>query len=293
MTERQAKAAAGMGLVLEYLAHAILREGEDLNLVPMVVNGTTVGSGLIGRECVSIDFSHAGDPLDVRHVRIGFSTYQWHRARPDIFGPAASARPPLVALPRPQRALEAFLLAGRDLPSALRAARTAGNAPPNLARGLERVIDRYQTSALARFHAAFAAERRLPVSAARADVPGDLPPCVMRPLLQPNDLLLKPEYLQNLVRGLLARGWSAADVAALVQREYERDHDWGDRWTRLDARSRADFDVRVFAGLIVTGIDRLVDFNCTSSQEKGVCPRTGCRHDLREDRDRLLARFAS
>ena len=91
----------------------------------------------------------------------------------------------------------------------------------------------------------------------------------------------------------MARDWSAAQVARLVEREYTRDYQWGDHWARLDPRTRAEFDVRVFAGLIITGADRLVDFNCTSSQEKGVCPRVGCAHDLREDRDRLAARFPS
>jgi hypothetical protein len=39
--------------------------------------------------------------------------------------------------------------------------------------------------------------------------------------------------------------------------------------------------------MIATGLDPLVDFNCTSAQEKDVCPRTGCRFDLRVERDRL------
>jgi hypothetical protein len=292
MSQRQATAAAGLSLLLEYLAHAILREAARSNLIPIVLNGTTVGAGLVGRECVSIDFSHAGDPLDQRHMRIGFGAHQWHRARPDIFGDAA-ALPPLVALPRPQRLLEDFLLAGRDLPSAQRVAGVLSNRPPDLADGIKRVIDRYRTSPLAQFHSTFAAERRAQVSNAPPAIPGDLPPCIARTLRSPNDLLLKPEYLQNLVRGLLARGWTAAQVAALVQHEYERDHGWGDRWLRLDPRTRADFDVRVFAGLIVTGADRLLDFNCASSQDKDLCPRSGCRHDLRADRELLMARYAS
>ena len=63
-------------------------------------------------------------------------------------------------------------------------------------------------------------------------------------------------------------GLDAARIAALVEREYLADHQWGDRWVRLDARTRADFDVRVFAGLVLTGHDRLIDFNCVSSREK-------------------------
>ena len=39
-----------------------------------------------------------------------------------------------------------------------------------------------------------------------------------------------------------------------------------------------------------SGGDRtLVDFNCVSAQEKTLCPRQACAHDLRVERDRLLA----
>ena len=55
----------------------------------------------------------------------------------------------------------------------------------------------------------------------------------------------------------------------------------------MDRHTRADFDVRVFAGMLATGLDTLVDFNCASAQEKDICPRTGCPFDLRVDRDRL------
>ena len=295
MSARQATAAAGLGLILEYLAQLVVRDAERLSLLPVVLNGTVVGSGFIGRECVSVDISHAGDPLDVRHVRMSFSAYQWHRARPDIFGLDVAARPPIATVPRDQVQLETFLRAGRDLNRALDLARSARNVLPDVSRGIERAIDRYQYSPIAAFHADFAAERddrdrrRRPLP----EQPPDVPPCVLRALVQPNDLLLKPEFLQHLVRALMTRGWSAAAIAELVQREYDRDHGWGDRWTRLDARTRADFDVRVFAGLIVTGTDRLIDFNCLSSQEKGICPRTGCPHNLRDDQDALRARFVS
>jgi hypothetical protein len=289
---RCARAAGGLGLQLEYLAHLILLEAHTASVLSVVVNGTPVGAGPVGRECVSIDISHAGDPLDVRHVRAAFGTYQWHCARPDIFGEDVASGPPLVALPRARVSLEHFLRSGRDLAAGRRAARSMSATLPDLARGIGRLIAAYRGSALARFHATFAAERRAGAGCSRR-LPGDLPPCLVRALQQPNDLLLKPEFLQDLTRGLLAREWRAADIAACVQREYDTDHDWGDRWMRLDSRTRSDFDVRVFAGLVATGVDQLTDFNCTSSQEKGICPRVGCPHDLRDDRAWLAARFAS
>src|SRR5204862_4006099 len=78
------------------------------------------------------------------------------------------------------------------------------------------------------------------------------------------------------------------DIAAVVHSRYTQDFGWGSRWRRLDAETRAEFDVRVFAGLVATGLDRGVAFNCRSTQEKGQCPGRPCVHDLRVDRACLL-----
>lgn len=290
MTEGQARAAAGLGCLLEYTAHLIL-ERAAASPIPVVFNGTIVGrSGPVGRECVSIDFSHAGDPLDMRHVRVAFSTYQWHRMRPDIFGHTAALVPPTAVLPRGRASLMTLLTRGRDLDAASRAAGHARAHLPNVADGLRGLLSAYESSSLATFHRAFYRG----VGATGADVPaldpGTLPPCVSAALIRPNDLLLKPEHIQHVVRALMSRGWTPAQIARLVQSAYEADHHWGDRWTtRMDARTRAEFDVRVFGGLIATHVDPLVDFNCVSAQEKDLCPRVGCRYDLRRDRDHLMA----
>jgi hypothetical protein len=119
-----------------------------------------------------------------------------------------------------------------------------------------------------------------------------MPPCVSWPLVAPNDRLLQPAFIQNITRWLLADGMRARDIAAVVHSRYAADFNWGARWSWLDAETRAEFDVRVFAGLVGAGADRAVDFNCTSAQEKGQCPGVACGHDLRGDRARLLERVA-
>ena len=289
MTERHARAATGLGLLIEHASHLVLARASGTSEMPVVVNGTIVGSGRVGRECVSIDFSHVGDPLDVRHLRIAFSTYQWHRLRPDIFGEVASAMPPIAALPRTFRSVATFLTHGRTLDCGVQMAGVGPACLPDVTAGIDRLLTSYAASPLAAWHRAFYAARRdvgtrlhdLDVSA--------WPPCVARGLQRPNDLLLKPEHLQHLVRGLMSRGWSPAEIAGLVQSKYEEDCGWGDRWSRMHPQTRAEFEVRVFAGLIATGADRLVDFNCVSAQEKDICSRTGCRYDLRTDRDHLMA----
>jgi hypothetical protein len=289
ITERHARAWSGLGLLLEHLAHTILQEAAPRSAIPVVFNGTVVGSGRVGRECVAIDFSHAGDPLPVRHMRLAFSTYQWHRQRPDIFGAhTAAVTPPLATILRGRETLMTLMSRGRGLDEGVTAARAADGTLPTVTRGLRALLESYRSSPLARFHDALHAARRLrrPFRAIDAAV---TPPCVAATLARPNDLLLKPEHIQHVVRVLRSLDWDAADIAALVESRYREDHGWGDRWTWMEPRSRADFDVRVFAGLIATGHDSLVDFNCVSAQEKDICPRSGCVFDLRHERDRLRA----
>jgi hypothetical protein len=289
MTAKQASASTALGLLLEDLAHDVLRRASSSSSIPVVVNGTVVGSGALGRECVSIDFSHAGDPLDIRHIRLAFGAYQWHRFRPDIFGAVAASFPPLVALPRRGRPLFQMLARGRGLDAGLRAAkRSAPMVIPDISNGLERLLNRYVSSRLAAFHREFYKQVGTPAARPLSLDSAALPPCLSACLQQPNDLLLRPEHLQYLTRGLIARGWQASQIATLVQSLYEADYGWGDRWTRMDARSRAEFDVRVFAGMLVIGVDRMIDHNCVSAQEKGVCPGIGCGYDLRLDRDHVF-----
>jgi hypothetical protein len=107
-----------------------------------------------------------------------------------------------------------------------------------------------------------------------------LPECVRSPLIAPNDRLLQPAVIQHVTRVLMAEGLSPREIAALVQSRYTADFNWGRRWQLLEPQSRAEFDVRTFAGLVVTGLDQGVDFNCRSAQEKGLCPGHPCLRDL-------------
>lgn len=276
----------GLGCVVEHLAHLVLRAYGSGGL-PLIVNGLPVGPTSTGRRAVSVDFSYAGDPLAVRQLRCAFSTYQWHRFRPDIFGPAVSALEPLVVVPRGRASLRGTLRRGRTLQSAMRLARRTSAGIPDVSAGIARLIVDYASSPLAGFHRRFLAGLRAPSG---RSLPRDLPQCVLNSLRRPNDLMLKPEHLQHVVRTLLARGWSAPDIAAAMLACYEAPHGWGDRWTsRMNPAMRAAFEARVFAGLVATGADALIDFNCVSAQGKGLCPRTVCTHDLRIDRDRLTA----
>lgn len=286
-------AFTALGMVLEHVTHEAVRSTNSP--VPVVLNGVEVGRVGAGREAASIDLTAYSDPLDVRHMRVAFGTYQSPRIRPDVFGEQAARDAPLViAVPRRRRPLQWMLERARDAPQASALARREHAEVPEVSAGVARAVDAYDASSLRAFHAAFYSEaphgpERWADTYDRLSL-RDLPPCVARALAQPNDALLRPTVTQHLTRCLLARGWSAPHVAGLVWSKYARDHGWGDRWTRMRARRRAEFDVRVFAGMLAVGLDAAIDFNCVSTQEKGLCPGSGCTRDLRDDRRALLER---
>lgn len=291
MSAIQARAYAGVGLIVEFLAHRILKRAHRRAQIPVVLNGTVVGSGRVGRECVSIDVSYAGDPLDARHLRVAYGSYQKHTSVLRSTG-ATGRSAPMAAVPRHRESLPELVSGQRGLRHAARSARQRPAIIPVVSAGVQRVLDAYESSHLADFHRRFYGT---PVgqcgpfeALAGSRQWRSLPDCVIGPLLEPNDRLLQPAVIQHITRALMAEGLPPRAIADIVQSRYDADFNWGDRWGSLDARTRAEFDVRVFAGLLVTGLDRGLDFNCRSAQEKDMCPGTPCRSDLRTNRQRLL-----
>jgi hypothetical protein len=107
-----------------------------------------------------------------------------------------------------------------------------------------------------------------------------LPPCTRCILDNPNDWLLKPVGVQHATRMLLALGWSSSEIVAAIRERFESDVAWGDSWVHRDRTYRAQFYVRLFAGLIDSGLDQLIDLNCVSHKEKGYCPGAWCSYNL-------------
>ncbi|MBI2435849.1 MAG: hypothetical protein HYV26_23585, partial [Candidatus Hydrogenedentes bacterium] len=100
----------------------------------------------------------------------------------------------------------------------------------------------------------------------------------------------QPAGIAQVVRGLLALGWHPRHIAGLIRSKYERDFGWGTRWYKENAGIRADFYTRVFAGLVYTGRDELVDFNCQSVAERGFCLRPDPACNLVGFRESILER---
>lgn len=245
MDPRLARAYGGAGLLVEYLAHLIHRRAAPACRIPVVFNGTVVGKGLAGRECASIDFSYAGDPLDVRQVRVAFGAYQKHHFWEDVIGARVAEQvPPLVALPRQSEGLFEMLERGRHTGHGAQAAAAQSAEIPDVWRGLANLLEEYSASPLAAFHRDFYAvaphqPSAWPHTYDRLEV-DSLLPCVAVPLATPNDLLLQPARLQHLTRALMSEGWHPRHIAGLVHSRYARDFGWGTRWvTQMDAQTRA------------------------------------------------------
>jgi hypothetical protein len=186
------------------------------------------------------------------------------------------------------------LFAMRDAGQVIELARRASVQIPDQSRATESLVAEYAQSRLARWHDYFYSAEHDPCDAWPQTYDRTplkpLPPCARVILEKPNEVLLKPAGIQHLVRVLLAVGWHPRHIAGLIRSKYERDFGWGEKWYRYDAATRADFYVRLFAGLFATGHDDLIDLNCRSCQEKQYCPGVSCNDNLVRYRDLLLAR---
>lgn len=82
--------------------------------------------------------------------------------------------------------------------------------------------------------------------------------------------------MQMVVRSLLSEGWHPRHIAGLIRFRFsDSNAGWGGAWDHYDPGIRAEFYTRLFAGQVASGIDRLIDYNCTSSKEKDLCHSNG------------------
>lgn len=279
------RAFAGMGQVLEFVAHQVLKAAATSCEVPVQLTAVEVGPISHGREIISIDLSEYGDPLFTRTTRMPFSAYLKAVHAPRFRGNSvARYLTPLAIIPLHEmdESEAIYLMQDRDAVGDL--ARRASVQIPEQSAGTVRLVASYQGSQLARFHGDFYLTEHDPPESWPVGydrTPFDaLPLCVSRILRHPNDLLLKPAGIQHVVRTLLGAGWHPRHIGGLIQSKFERNFGWGPTWYIYDAATRADFYTRLFTGLLVVGLDELIDFNCRSTLEKGYCCGTHCGEAL-------------
>lgn len=278
-------AFAGIGQVLEFLAHRVLREVSGANSINVQVTEVETDRGQRGREIVSLDLSEYGDPLPARMIRIPFSVYHKPRQhRRKLGGHVVDELPLLFLVPMFEMDEDRALSAMRDPLQAIELARCAPTSIPDQTDGTDRLIEAYAGSSTAAFHRWFYSQAHEPPTAwpdTYDRTPTNmLPPCTQHILVQPNDLLLKPVGMRHVVRTFMALGWHPRHIAGLIRSKFERDFGWGDKFYRYDAATRADFYTRVFAGLIAERIDDLDDFQCEDLQGLGYCDAERCNRSL-------------
>ena len=288
-------AFAGLGLVMEFVAHKIKKRAAPQCEVPVELGAIEIGGGPHGREMISVDITEYADPLCSRVTRAPFSVYlKPTQQRAGIGDRIVEGILPLLIIPIGDLGMSDALAVKHDPSAAASLAATALAVIPDASRETKRLIKAYQRSRLARFHAEFYSQEHdapalWPETYDRTPFEM-LPPCARVILEHPNDLLLRPGCAERVVRVLLALGWHPRHIAGLIRSKYERDHGWGDQWAGYDPATRADFFARVFAGLLVAGVDDLVDFNCQSGREEGICFVEHCPDNLLRFRSSLLDR---
>lgn len=289
---------ASLSLVIEYVAHRIKDRAASKTSIPVEVTAVHVGPTVTAhREMISIDISEYGDPLHARVIRMPFTNYR----KPWATGMAKNLHlegqvPHFRTVPLHEMDVRQAIRLRQVDEDVCELARRACVRIPQQEVGTEHLLDQYLGSRLRTFHEDYYSTQHDPPEqwpATYSRTPLEtLPVCVRHLLDWPNDWLLKPAGIQLLTRALLAHDWHPRHIAGLVRSKYEnpRFH-WPGGWQDYEPATRADFYTRLFAGLHLTGLDHLVDFNCKSTQEKHFCNSSFRRHcDLESLRQTLLNR---
>jgi hypothetical protein len=292
VTPEMGAAFAGLGLVMEFLAHRIQHLAAPASAVPIELTAVEVGARFRDREMVSLDISEYGDPLHTRTLRVPFSFY--HKPTQLGWGCGEDDCTRLCFVPLGRISVADALKIRSDVRRAAELAAQVSTAIPEQSAGTERLVSDYVASPLAQFHDWFYAqeqhaEEAWPETYDRTALEA-LPNCARRMLEVPNDLLLHPSSMRLVTRVLLALGWHPRHIAGLICSRFTRDYAWREQWTECDPATRADFYTRVFAGLFAVGQDDLMDLNCQSAKEQGICGMAECDFNLQTFQRSALAR---
>jgi len=287
-------AFAGLGLVMEYVAMKVREDAQEECPIPIELSAVEIPPQERGREMVSLDITEYGDLLNTRVIRIPFTIYLKPWRCDGILHDAIRGKvPPMIVIPLHELDVQEGLEVMRDFNAAADLATRASVQIPDQSKQMLDLIDVYKASDVAAFHDWFySVEHELPELWNRTyDItPLDsIPPCTRYVLENPNDLLLKPAGIRQIVRIFLALGWHPRHIAGLIRSKFERDFGWGGEWYFYDAATRADFYTRIFSGMIVTRRDTLWDFDCEHTKKSGycfnqqqLCRMSGFRHSLQE-----------
>ena len=282
MPTEMALAFTGVGMIVEYLSQEVLRRARPRCTIPIQLTAVAPISGQRGREVVSIDLSLYGEPLGKQMIQVPYT---------------ATREVQRLSLPSPSRGLPAWLIpipleTGEEgdpleLRNPFRIASRARHTRaviPDCSEAFAGLLAAYVASPLARFHDEYYATEPHPPEqwpTTYHRMQGDqLPPCLVELLKPSGQGNLAPSALQHITRGLLGLGWHPRHIAGLLW-SCRQPEQTAAAWTAMhNAKHWADLHVRVFAGQVSAGVDRMGDFDCLSTRKRGYCPGTPCDVDL-------------
>jgi len=260
------KAFNGAGLIMEYLARKVRDRSGRTSRLPMHLSAVNTGIGGKGSEIVSLDITEYGDPLSIRIIRAPFTVYRKHRYDTNV-GNRYLTRytPDMIVVPVQGIDTYRAVMIMRDMEKAAELASHTITDIPDWSEETFDLIDEYRKSALNGYHRYFYSiehepSQRWPRSYDNINL-SKFSSGVRETLSRPNDLLLKPVRIRELVFEMLGSGWHPRHIAGLIRSKYERNYGWGDRWYKYSAPARADFYARIFAGeKLVKQPDRVVGY---------------------------------
>jgi hypothetical protein len=295
--EGLAAAFAGLGLIMEYIAFSVKRDMDLISSIPVELSAVEVPPQVRGRELISLDTTEYGDLLHTRLIRVPYSLYLKPWFKCDMMNDQIRDKiPRMASIPLFEMGIQEGVEVMRDLEKAADLASRAPAWIPDQSTQMIKLINAYESSGVAVLHDWFYNKEH-----ASPDLwctvydtfPLDLlPPCVRTIMIYPNDLLLKPAGIRQVVRSLLSLGWHPRHIAGLIRSKYERNHGWGREWYFYDAATRADYYTRSFTILVASGVDTLKDYTCQSIQSSGYCMGKHSSCSLEKFRASLLERVS-
>lgn len=276
----------GMGRIMEYFSQLIIQELDkrrlsEPNILPVFINGITPGfspyEGSRGREALVLDLSCFTDPIFMRCNRMPFSIHQKSLLRAAQIGEHIANHTPLpVVLPRTNIPLEVCLEDRRDFERAASYIDSVNCVIPDCSKSYVVAIEEYlcgQRLPLFEFHTFFdLGQAYLPQEWGETyhrwntDVP-----CIQKIISDSDNQLRDNTQIQAATRFFLKWGIHPKHIAGWMTSCFVNDSRQ-DYWRKYNPATTANASVRIYAGLIYTGVDDLGDFNCVSHQERGRCP---------------------
>ena len=149
----------GMGRLLEYIVHRVVREHQkNPNAIPLVCTDVAIGKG----EAISLDLSMYGDPIYMRDIRCPFSSYQKHKVATYKYGENTAREIPVqISVPRltdgkkEPLTLESLFSMRRHFRNSAEYAAGVNTVIPERSTAVEELIAAYQRDPLYKFHQEF------------------------------------------------------------------------------------------------------------------------------------------